>query len=72
MAIKGYAVGCKRNTAMIKNIKIKKRLLPNGNVVTIICGKSKNCGVVCTIVENKKPSKCANGKSRTPSGKCRK
>lgn len=71
-AVRGYAVGCKKVVPIIKDISIKKRLLPNGNIVTIICGKSKNCGVVCTIVENKKPKPCKSGLKRTSkSGACR-
>lgn len=64
MAIKGYAVGCKKNASIVKDIVVKRRMLPNGNKVTIICGKSKNCGVVCTIVENKKAVAAAKPKSK--------
>lgn len=72
MAVKAYSVGCrKKNVPIVKNIKVIKRLLPNGNVVTIVKGESSKCGIVATIVENKKPKPCQKtGAKRTRTGTC--
>ena len=67
--MKAYAVGCKKKTK-ISNITIKKRALPNGNVVTIICGKSEKCGVVCTIIEQQRPKPCKKPLVRGRKGGC--
>lgn len=70
MTLKAYSVGCKRKVGLATNIKVLRRLLPNGQVVTIICGKSKKCGVVCSIVSNEKAKPCKNGKTRGKNGRC--
>lgn len=72
MAFKAYSVGCKKNNVpVVSDIKVVRRLLPNGNIVTIICGKTKKCGVVCTIVSNQKPKKeCKTGLKRGKTGRC--
>lgn len=68
MSIKVYSVGDKKKVAINTGIKIKKYSLPNGNIVSILCGKSKNKRVACTIITNEKPKKpCATG-SRTKKG----
>lgn len=72
MAVKAYSVGCrKKNVPIISGIKTVKRLLPNGNIVTIVTGKTKNCGKVAVIVENVKPKPCRVPKAvRSKSGRC--
>jgi hypothetical protein len=69
MTFKAYAVGCKKRTT-VTGLSIKKRALPNGNVVTIICGKSAKCNMVCTIVENTKPKPCKKPLVRGRKGGC--
>lgn len=71
MPVKAYAVGCKKKAQIVSGIKTVKRLLPNGNVVTFIIGKTKKCGTASVIVENSKPKPCKKiGSSRGKSGRC--
>ena len=74
MGIKGYSVGCRRkNVKILPPFKTYKRLLPNGNVSTIICGQSKGCKMVCTIISNEKPKKpCKAGSKRGKNARCMK
>lgn len=68
MTIRGYSLKDKRNTAIKTNLKMSKYQLPNGNTVSIICGKNKKMNIVCTIVSNEKLKPCKNGKPRTKKG----
>lgn len=73
MGIKAYSLPLRHNVTIKGPLTVKKYALPNGNVAQIICGKSKNMQVVCTIVTNTKPKPCKNGKPRSRKGaKCSK
>lgn len=67
MAIRGYSFADRKKKNIVSGLKLTKYALPNGNVVSIICGKTKKLDVVCTIVSNEKPKPCKTGK-RTPKG----
>jgi hypothetical protein len=71
MPVKAYAVGCKKKAQIVSGIKTVRRLLPNGNIVTFIIGKTKKCGTASVIVENRKPAACKKaGSARGKSGRC--
>jgi hypothetical protein len=72
MSIKVYSVGDKKKVAIVTGIKIKKYSLPNGNVVSILCGKSKDKRVACTIITNEKPKPCKSGPRTKKGAVCRK
>lgn len=72
MTLKAYAVGCKKKAELVSGIKTIKRILPNGNIVTFVIGKTKKCGKASVIVENVKPKPCKKAAAvRTKSGKCK-
>ena len=72
MTLKAYAVGCKKKAALVSGIKTIKRILPNGNIVTFVIGKTKKCGKASVIVENAKPKPCKKAEAvRSKSGKCK-
>lgn len=70
MPVKAYAVGCKKKRSLVSGIKVVRRYLPNGNIVTFVIGKTKNCGKASVIVENRKPKPCRTGLTRTYTGRC--
>lgn len=68
-----YSLKGKEQVKIVGDLKLKKYQLPNGNIVSIICGKDKKTNIVCTIVTNEKLKQCKNNKSRTKNGaKCKK
>jgi hypothetical protein len=66
--LRGYSFADKKKVGITHAIKSRKYQLPNGQTVTIICGKSKKESVVCTIVSNEKLKPCKSGKPRTKRG----
>lgn len=67
-ALRGYSFADKKKVAITHAIKSRKYSLPNGQTVTIICGKSKKENIVCTIVSNEKLKACKSGNPRTKKG----
>lgn len=61
---KGYSFAEKKKVAITHDIVTKEYILPMGNTVTIICGKSKKQNIVCTIISNKKEPKKTPIKSK--------
>jgi hypothetical protein len=63
--IKGYSFADKKKTTIKSKLSLRKYKLPNGNTVSIICGKDKKLHVICTIAANEKI------KARKPASKKR-
>lgn len=68
MSVLAYSFKDKKKVAIKGALKMTKYQLPNGNTVTIVCGKSKKMHVVCTIVSNEKKKPCKDGRPRTKVG----
>ena len=53
--VEAYCLPCKDKVTLDKNISLIKRNLPNGNVVTLLCGYCKDCkSKSCKIIANSK------------------
>lgn len=53
--ISAYCLVCKKKCQIDTKAPLIKRKLPNGNTVTILCGKCDSCSSkVCRILSNKK------------------
>lgn len=71
MGVKAYSLADKQKKTIKSGIKLTKYALPNGNVVSIICGKTKKLDIVCTIVTNEKPKPCKSGKRTVKGARCK-
>lgn len=64
--VMAYCFPCKAKVPLERQIKLIKRKLPNGNVVTILCGKCNGCKVKsCKIISNIKPKSKAKPKRKS-------
>lgn len=53
--VTAYCLKCRANVVIDSDIELIKKPLPNGNVVTILCGKCSTCqSKVCKIIANNK------------------
>ena len=52
--IQAYSFHDKKKSTMTSKLRLRKYKLPNGNTVSIICGKDKKLHVICTIAANEK------------------
>jgi hypothetical protein len=70
MTIKAYSFVEKKKVAIVSNIKLQKKALPNGNVVTIATGLSKKGNKVAVLMENTKPKPCKKPLGRGKNAGC--
>lgn len=71
MAVKAYSLVEHKKVKIVGHPILKQYLLPNGNTVTMLIGKSQKGDRVITIISNQKEKPCKNGKPRTKVGaKC--
>jgi hypothetical protein len=71
MAVKAYSLADHKKVKIVGHPVIKQYLLPNGNTVTMLTGKSAKGTKVVTIISNEREKACKNRKPRTKVGaKC--
>jgi hypothetical protein len=71
MSIKAYSLAEHKKVKIVGHPVIKQYLLPNGNTVTMLSGKSAKGIKVVTIISNEKEKPCKNKKPRSKVGaKC--
>lgn len=67
--IKGYSFADKKKTSITSKLSLRKYKLPNGNTVSIICGKDKKLHVICTIAANEKVKSRKSAAKKASKGK---